>query len=254
MPRPIVRYGDHPSQHVEYWLPPVEQVVGVAVVIHGGWWRARHGLHLMNRLCADLAGRGFLAWNLEYRRIDGDGGGWPQTLDDVADGIRALNQVPVSLDGTPLVAIGHSAGGHLALLAAAQDLVHAVIGLAPITDLARCYEEELGEGAVSPFMGTGPGQDPAGYRAASPLCRLPIGRPQLIVHGDADVRVPIEHSRAYVSAAKTQGDDIELMELAEVDHFHVIDPDEPGWQRTSQWLETRLESWRTPSGTDPTSR
>lgn len=87
---------------------------------------------------------------------------------------------------------------------------------------------------MCPFMGMDPGQDPAGYQSAPPLCRFPIDRSQLIVHGNADVRVPIEHSRAYASAAKRERDDIQQMELAEVGNFQVIDPGEPSWQRTSQ--------------------
>ncbi|MGY4098790.1 alpha/beta hydrolase family protein [Nocardia sp. R16R-3T] len=244
----VVRYGKHSSQYAECWLPPNETVRAVAILIHGGWWRARHDLHLMDPLCADLVNRGFIAWNIEYRRIDGDGGGWPQTLIDVADAIRALSHTSTGLADAPLVAIGHSAGGHLAILAALQNLVHGVVGLAPITDLELCYEQGLGERAVGAFMGAGPLQEAVEYRAASPVHQVPIGVPQLIVHGDADNRVPIEHSRAYVSAAESAGDQISLLELRGVDHFQVIDPGEPSWLSVTQWLEDRLEVWGTGRG------
>ncbi|MGQ4599051.1 alpha/beta fold hydrolase [Nocardia sp. R6R-6] len=237
----IVRYGEHSSQYAECWLPRVERVRAVVVLIHGGWWRARHSLRLMDSLCADLVGRGLGVWNLEFRRIDGDDGGWPQTVGDVADAIVALRRAGMAGRDIPLVAVGHSAGGHLALQAAAQGLVDAVVGLAPITDLVACYEEGLGEAAVGLFMGASPEHAPLEYRAASPVCRVPIGRPQLIVHGDADVRVSVEHSRGYVSAAESAGDDVELLELAGVDHFQVIDPDEAGWQQVIGWLEGYLD-------------
>ena len=83
----------------------------VVVVLHGGFWRARYGADLMDELCDDLAARGYAAWNVEYRRV-GAGGGWPATFDDVEAATRRAN------DGLPLVTLGHSAGGHLAVWAA----------------------------------------------------------------------------------------------------------------------------------------
>ena len=85
----IERYGPHPSQVAELFSPEQEPPLGVAVVIHGGFWRAAYDRHLMDDLCRELAARGWAAWNLEYRRL-GDGGGWPQTFDDVEAGIRHL--------------------------------------------------------------------------------------------------------------------------------------------------------------------
>ncbi|MDP9386193.1 MAG: alpha/beta hydrolase, partial [Actinomycetota bacterium] len=85
----------------------------VAVVIHGGFWKARYDRTLMHAVCADLAARGWAAWNLEYRRLGRlNGGGWPATLDDVAAGIDALAGIE-GLDRSRVVAIGHSAGGQL---------------------------------------------------------------------------------------------------------------------------------------------
>src|SRR5437762_1835989 len=147
-PRRSLRYGALPSQYVEAWPPHQDDPSPpAAVVIHGGWWRARHDLHLMDELCADLARHGWLAWNVEFRRIDGDGGGWPATLDDVRAAIRSLPGSELPVAPSPPIAIGHSAGGHLALLAATHEALGGVVGLAPITDLARSAREGLGEGA-----------------------------------------------------------------------------------------------------------
>ncbi|SEO48060.1 alpha/beta hydrolase family protein [Amycolatopsis saalfeldensis] len=268
-----IRYGDEPSQFVE--VHGAEPVHGTAFVLHGGFWRARHDLHQLDALCADLATAGWLTVNIEYRRTEGDGGAWPQTLDDVLAAIAAARAdaasaggvstpaglaaaesaaagstsaastaaepaaaEPTAADATPpaaagaalpTVAIGHSAGGHLALLAAARAGLSAAVGLAPLTDLPRSSAEGLGEGATDLFL-TAP--DPE----ASPLTCLPLGLPQLIVHGDADVRVPVEHSRAYVAAARAAGDPVDYLELPGLSHFQVTDLEGEAWPHVRAWL------------------
>ncbi|MFC3517650.1 alpha/beta hydrolase family protein [Amycolatopsis halotolerans] len=220
-----LRYGSEPSQFVELHGTPGGR--GTAVLLHGGWWRARHDLHQLDPMAADLVAAGWYVANVEYRRIDGDTGGWPQTLDDVLAAIAAVER-PAAL---PTVAIGHSAGGHLALLAGGA--LSGVVALAPITDVPRARAEELGEGAAGLFL---TGNDPA----ASPIRQVPIGCPQLVVQGDADVRVPVAHSRDYVAAAKVAGDDVDYVELPGVDHFRLIDPADEPWQPVREWLDRRF--------------
>ncbi|MBR8740273.1 S9 family peptidase [Nocardiopsis sp. MG754419] len=233
-------YGDHPSQIVHRHPPRrSDGPAPVAVLLHGGWWRDLHDAHLMDPLAEDLTAAGWAVWNVEYRRTGVDGGGWPQTVDDVA---RALDLLAVTadredgLDASRVVAIGHSAGGHLALMTAADSLVTAVVALAPITDLRRCAEAGLGEGAVGPFLGPDP--TAALYAEASPLHRLPIGVPQLVVHGDADQRVPVEQSRDYIAAARSAGDDVDHREIAGADHFAVVDPAHAAWRTVRDALGT----------------
>ncbi|MDT8911836.1 alpha/beta hydrolase [Amycolatopsis sp. PS_44_ISF1] len=222
-----LRYGDEPSQFVEvHGAAPVR---GTAFLLHGGFWRARHGLHQLDPLCAELAAAGWLAVNIEYRRTEGDGGGWPRTLDDVLAAIATVRADGGDAGAGPEVAIGHSAGGHLALLSAARAGLSAAVGLAPLTDLPRSSAEGLGEKATDLFL-TAP--DPA----ASPLTGLPLGLPQLIVHGDADVRVPVSHSRAYVAAARSAGDPIDYLELPGLDHFRITDPEGVAWPHVRTWL------------------
>src|ERR1700761_5075487 len=112
----IYRYGADPAQFGELRLPD-GPAAGTVVVIHGGFWRARYDLSLGRALAADLAARGYAAWNLEYRRALA-GGGWPGTFEDVAAGIDLLATLPV--DTSRVVAVGHSAGGHLAAWAAGR--------------------------------------------------------------------------------------------------------------------------------------
>ena len=112
----IYRYGAEPDQFGELSLPD-GVAKGTVVIIHGGFWRAIRDLSLGRPLAADLARRGYAAWNLEYRRALA-GGGWPGTFEDVAAGIDLLATLPV--DSSRVVAVGHSAGGHLAAWAAGR--------------------------------------------------------------------------------------------------------------------------------------
>ncbi|GAB3693069.1 alpha/beta hydrolase family protein [Nocardiopsis oceani] len=238
-------YGEHPSQIVYRWVPEVPEPRGfragtpapVAVLLHGGWWRDRHDAHLMDPLARDLCDAGWAVWNIEYRRTGADGGGWPRTLDDVSHALDFLAAAAANderLDTSRVVSIGHSAGGHLALLTAADSVVTSVVPLAPITDLRRCAEAGLGEGAVEPFLGPDP--SPELYAESSPLYRLPLDIPQLVVHGDADQRVPVEHSRDYAAAAQEAGDPVDYREIPGADHFAVIDPEHAAWQTVRQAL------------------
>ena len=194
-------YGPGADRFGELWRPAGEGPWPVVVLLHGGFWRAQRTLELMRPLAADLAGRGFAAWNLEYRRVGQPGGGWPGTCEDVAAGLDHLaglaGREPLDLDR--LVVAGHSAGGHLALWSAARPGLPAgapgagplvaprlAVSLAGVCDLHAGAAGGIGEGAVAEFLGATPDQAPERYLLASPRARLPLGVAQLLVHGDAD--------------------------------------------------------------------
>jgi dipeptidyl aminopeptidase/acylaminoacyl peptidase len=111
-----------------------------------------------------------------------------------------------------------------------------VVSLAGVCDLHAGAAAGIGEGAVAEFVGATPDQAPERYRLASPLARLPLGVAQLLVHGDADARVPVEQSRAHAAAAAAAGDPVELVELPGVDHMAVIDPASPAWAEVTRRL------------------
>ena len=230
--RDVHRYGDHPAQVAELFAPEGEPR-GLAVVIHGGFWRATYDRHLMDDLCRDLAAAGWAAWNIEYRRL-GDGGGWPATFDDVAAALASLQGLSLLRRG-PVVTIGHSAGGHLALWAAAQELgvTHAV-GQAGVVDLAEAIRLKLSRGVARELLGDDP--DGERLRRASPAELLPLGVPQLLVHGARDDIVPAAMSEAYAARALELGDDVETAILP-CGHFEHLDPREPAWRAVRDWLE-----------------
>jgi acetyl esterase/lipase len=244
-----VRYGAHPDQFLELSLPAGEDPAPVAVVLHGGFWRAAYGVELARPLAADLAARGWAAVAVEYRRV-GSGGGWPATLHDVAAALDALPGVPAAgrLDLADVTVNGHSAGGHLAAWAAGRGRlpadapgagprvrVTAAVLQAGVLDLQRAAEQRLGRGAVQEFLGGGPAAVPGRYAAADPVRLLPTGARVLCVHGAADTTVPVDQSERYAAAASAAGDRVEVC-VVPGDHMAVIDVSGEAWGRTVDWL------------------
>lgn len=216
------RYGDDPSQFGELWGSGP-----VAVLIHGGFWKAEYGLDLMDALAADLAARGWAAWNIEYRRL-GNGGGVPNTLDDVGAAIDAIADFD-GVDLSRVVTIGHSAGGHLSAWAATREQprvpVTAVVAQAGVLDLQRARELRLSNGVVDRFL---QGQSTA---VASPIERLPLGVPALLTHGGRDDTVPVEISERFAEASGAA-----LVVEPEEDHYGHLDPSNRLWQAVVEWL------------------
>lgn len=236
-PAAVHRYGPDPRQFAELWLPAsTNRRPGTVVVVHGGFWRSRYTLDLGRPLAADLVGRGWAVWNLEYRTA-GSGGGWPATFTDVAAGIDALAHVS-DVDPEPVVAIGHSAGAHLATWAASrpnlphgapgarpQVTVSAVVAQAGVLALAKAARERVGNGAVIDLMGGPPDDLPDAYGVADPIMLVPPPVPVLCVHSRRDESVPYSQSEAYVAAA---GGHARLRETRG-DHFTLIDPGHRDW-------------------------
>ncbi|WP_353648779.1 alpha/beta hydrolase [Nakamurella sp. A5-74] len=253
-----IPYGSDPSQFGELHLPTGTRRPGTAVVIHGGFWRAAYGLDLGTPLAADLAARGWVAWNLEYRRV-GDGGGWSATFDDIAAGIDALAGIASSgahgaLDLARVVAIGHSAGGHLATWAAARPALGSgspmdfaagsvaltgVVSQAGVLDLEKAVRGGVGGTAVQDLLGGEPGDVADRYRIADPTRQLPLGIPVHCVHGDQDGNVPLDQSVDYVAAATAAGDTAVLHEI-QGDHFALIDVGSPAWTTVVELLPSLL--------------
>jgi acetyl esterase/lipase len=202
---------------------------------------------------ADLAGRGWIVWNLEYRRLGWRSrGGWPATLEDVAAGIDHLGRLDEPLDTSRVVAIGHSAGGQLALWAAARPglpsgtpgadpsvRLTGAVAQAGLVDLREVARLGLSRGAAERFAGGPPGKLPERYDLASPIERLPLNVPQLLVHGVADDVVPIELARRYARRAAEAGDPCRLIELAGTGHMEHLDPGSEAWRTVTGWLGER---------------
>lgn len=240
-------YGPAPSQYGELWLPLGPGPHPLIIAIHGGYWKAIYDLGYMGHLCAALAADGYACWNIEYRRVGEAGGGWPGTFLDVAaaaDHARSL-ATTAPLDLNRVVTLGHSAGGHLALwlaararLPAASPLctpdplpLRAAVALAGVVDLHLADRWRLSDDgeATRRLMGGSPAQHPARYAAGSPAALLPLGLPQILIHGRADRMVPVRISRRYAAAAFRAGDPVQFFDLPDTDHFAIVDPASAQW-------------------------
>lgn len=236
----ILTYGADSSQFVHWYTPTTSLVQGTIALVHGGFWRQAQTLSNIENLAQSLVVQGWAVANIEYRRAD-CGGDWPGILEDVTTAMQlAVKQARRHNYPERIISIGHSVGGQLALLTAKE--VDAVIALAPVTDVVRTYEDNLGEGAAIAFFKEKPANAKEIYQQASPIEQLPIGKPVLVIHGTADDRVPVAYARDYVQRSTQVGDDIDYVELKGVDHFQVIDPLLPVWQDHIQgWIKTAIE-------------
>ena len=238
-------YGPDKQHVADLRLPPGTGPHPVVIGIHGGYWRARYGLDYFGHVCAALTAAGIATWNIEYRRLGNTGGGWPGTFEDVASAAGALRTVAAThpLDLTRVYAVGHSAGGQLALwlagrhrIAPANTLyrsdplpIAGAVSLAGVADLRRGYELRLSDGVIADLLGGSPDEYPDRYAATSPLDLLPIGVRQLLITGDADDNVPPELTQGYFEAARAIGDPAEMLILPDAGHFDIVDPRSAAW-------------------------
>ena len=250
-PDATAAYGDHPDQVVDLYAPRTgEGRAPLVVVLHGGAWRAPYDRLHISPFADFLARRGFAVASVEYRRGPGlphQGGAapvagrWPETFDDVAAALDALpalvREALPQADPRRMVVTGHSAGGHLALWAAARHLLPAdapwhtdrpaplrgVVALAPIGHFDRARELDVCGGAVTQLLG---GEQAYEERAAAtdPARLLPTGIATALVQGRADLTVPAEVADAFVEAAAKAGETVGLTLLEDVGHFPLIDP------------------------------
>jgi acetyl esterase/lipase len=226
-------YGAGPRQFGEWWVPPASFAGRrpTVVLIHGGYWRNRYDLHLEDPLAADLAGRGYLVWNIDYAPSSDP---WPGTLTDVAAAYdHAFTGAFASrIDRERVAVVGHSAGGHLALWLASRKRLPIgapganrhhrpalVVAQSPVACLGAAAEQGLGDGAVRALLGGGPTEVPNRYAVADPVALAPSGVRTVLVHGPGDDVVPLSQSTAYADAAL----ECELVEVPG-DHFVHLDP------------------------------
>jgi len=250
-----VSYADHPSGFGDLRLPPGDGPFPVAVLLHGGCWMADFDLGYLSSLAAAITAEGYATWSIEYRRVGEDGGGWPGTFADVAaaaDHVRVLAR-SYPLDMERVVAVGHSAGGHLALWLAARGTLASddplrgpdpirlagVVSLAGIPDLAA-YNSPQGCGSLVPgLLGGDPADHPERLQRVSPIELLPLAVPQVLVSGGQDTIVPPIHARNYADAG---GDDpIQTIVVDSAGHFELMTPEGPAWLELRKALQVMCE-------------
>ena len=197
-------------------------------MFHGGYWQSTYNLTHTGHMCIALAGQGIATWNVEYRCVGVPGGGWPAARDDV----RLAVELAQSLPHDPVVLVGHSAGGQLALWAG-KDAGLPVVALAPVSDVRDAIARRGPESAPGRFMA------PDDYAEGSPIELLPLGVPQIVIHGAEDDSVPYAMSERYVAAA---GGEAELVSLEDTGHFEPIDPQAPQFEHTVAAIKRLLQA------------
>jgi acetyl esterase/lipase len=239
-----IAYGPFDSNFGQLRVPSGRGPYPVVIVLHGGYWLERYDLEYIVPLAEAITREGFATWNVEYRRLGEEGAGYPGTFEDVAraaDHLRGLAKTH-RLDLDRVTTLGHSAGGQLALwlasparrrFAPAQEptRVRRVVPIAPVTDMRR-----LGEGGSRPVLdviGGDAADRSARYRDLSPIEIVPLGVPQVVLHGTADGLIPIADSERYVAKARARGDDARLVRLDGIGHVEPVDPQSSAWKAVS---------------------
>jgi len=218
----IIVYGEDPDQVVELYGKAED--APLLILIHGGYWRPTIDRAHLQPLAKKLAENNFRVALVEYRRVQGK----PyQYQDDIFMAIEKLG----SKDA---IVIGHSAGGHLALLAARNfpDL-KGVIAISPVSDLGEGEKESLGDGAITLFLG-GKVDD---FTDLDPI-RLPPTKVKIeVIHSDGDF-IPEPIAKNYVIKQKSAGEDVTYTLIPEADHFTLVDPRTRGFEILLKTINT----------------
>jgi acetyl esterase/lipase len=253
-----IAYGQDPSQFGELWLPDRPGPHPVVVMIHGGCWLASVAdLGIMNLAAEDLAERGIAVWNIEYRRVDQAGGGYPGTFQDVAAAVDHLRVLApkhrLGLDF--LTAVGHSAGGHLALWAAARPRlpvssalrkgrplpVLGVVSLGGLADLEALQapgSQGCGPEPITPLVGQASASRPDVFAETSPGALRSSALRQVSIHGALDRIAPVAAGEGYTAKARARGEAAEIRVEEGAGHFELITPGTPAWDHIARLIET----------------
>lgn len=244
-PDHTIAYGPGPLQFGNLRLPKRPGPHPVVLFIHGGCWLSQYDIAHAAAFEQALADSGFAVWSLEYRRVGNEGGGWPGTFADIAQGADFLRELATryALDLNRVIASGHSAGGHFALWLAARTkipraspllaadplVVHGVLSLAPAPDLEGLHASGVCGNVINRLMGGSPAENPDRYAAASPMQLVPIAVPQVHVIGALDRNwAPI--GRAYLARARAAGDTtVQSVEAPDAGHFDLLAPTTTTW-------------------------
>lgn len=252
-PSAEIRYGEDQMQVVDLWLPQGEGPHPTVLMVHGGCWTTEIAdRRIMNWIADDLRKRGIAVWNIDYRGVDRSGGGYPGTFLDAAaaaDALRA-NAERYDLDIDPLVAVGHSAGGHLALWLAGRPRLPAssplrtadpvridtAISLGGLPDLEEA-ERPPGSGCGAEVIQ----QLTGGRFADTSVPRLaPLGVSQVLINGRQDRIIPLPYAEGYAAPMRAAGDDVKVRVIDRTGHVELVAPETAAWAAAVQEIEKAL--------------
>jgi acetyl esterase/lipase len=260
-PAPVARlaYGPAPSQYAELFLPGGTGPFPVAVLVHGGCWTGKFGgITQLRSMAGALVERGIAVWNVEYRRVDEPGGGYPGMYEDMHAALDSLAAQAGAhrLDLDRVVAVGHSAGGQLvqwiagrARIPASSPLhrtsmlpVRAVVSLGGLADLRR--ERALIKancGRDTPELAGRPSAArPDVYVDTNPAELMPNGSHTILVTGELDTISPPRVAHDYAARARAAGDSAEVVILPGASHYDEVAASSPSWPLVAAAIERAL--------------
>ncbi len=260
-PDATIAYGPDSYQKVDVWLPKGTAKHPVVLMIHGGCWQTGIADRtLMNWIADDLRRHGIAVWNIDYRGVDRPGGGYPGTFLDTAAAADALaaNAGRFHLDTRRIVAVGHSAGGHLALWLAGRHRIATTSALHAAHPIAIAHVVSLGglpdleATAASPDNGcgteivarlTGPvtPAHPDVFADTSVPRLLPLGVTQDLVNGENDRIIPPRLGTGYIDQATKAGDRATLHRVDHTGHVELIAPESAAWKKARSLIEAALK-------------
>lgn len=254
-----VAYGAAPSQFAELFLPAGAGPFPLVVLIHGGCWTcAFGGITQMRDMAGALVAQGIAVWNVEYRRYDEPGGGYPGMYQDVATAMDRLRTLAAEhgLDLSRVVLVGHSAGGHLAQWAAARARlprssplyvadplpVPVVISLGGLADLRneQALIKSSCERDIAQLAGVASAQRPDIFSDTSPAELLPAGVRTVLIHGEYDDIAPLRVGQDYARRAQAAGDAAEVVVLPGASHYDEVAARSPAWATVSAHIRRAL--------------
>lgn len=248
-----VAYGDNALQIVDLWLPRGKGPHPTVLMVHGGCWTTEIAdRRIMNWIADDLRKRGIAVWNIDYRGVDREGG-YPGTFLDAAAAADALarNAGKYDLDISRLVAIGHSAGGHLALWLAARHRLPVTSPLRTADPLAIKTVISLGglpdleEAARAPGSGCGTeviAQLTGGNFADTSVPRMaPLGVKQILINGVQDRVIPTFYAEGYAAPMRAAGDDVTVRMIDRIGHVELIAPETAAWAAAVAEIEKAIQ-------------
>jgi acetyl esterase/lipase len=252
-PTAAVSYGPDQMQVVDLWLPSGKGPHPTVLMVHGGCWQTEIAdRRIMNWIADDLRRRGIAVWNIDYRGVDRQGGGYPGTFQDAAAAADALrtHAKTHNLDISRLVATGHSAGGHLALWLAGRHRlpegsplrtaspipIHSVVSLGGLPDLeeaARPPGSGCGTEVIARISG--------GRFAETSVPRLaPLGVRQVLVNGLQDRIIPPAYAEGYARPMRAAGDKVKVRMVEATGHVELIAPESAAWKVAAEEIERAL--------------
>jgi acetyl esterase/lipase len=258
-PTGTIPYGDDPLQVVDLWLPEGAGPHPVVLMVHGGCWQTDIADRtIMNWIADDLRRRGIAVWNIDYRGVD-RGGGYPGTFLDAGAAADALRRHAADrrLDLGRLTAIGHSAGGHLALWLAARPrlpqgsplhradplpIPHVISlgGLPDLEEAARPPGSGCGTEVIARIAGAASASRPDPYADTSVPRLAPLGARQVLINGRQDRIIPTAYAEGYARPMRAAGDTVRVRMIDRTGHVELVAPDTAAWAAAVEEIEMAI--------------